>query len=289
MQLECLTPKTINEAISLVGKYQAKAKVIAGGTDLVIQLKNKLRNPDFLIDLTRIPSLRIIDLDEKRGLKIGALATVRTLETSPLIRSKYPLISQAAGQLGSVAIRNVATIGGNLCNASPSGELSQAMMALSATIRIIGPRGERELPIEDFFQGVGLTALANDEIMAGIEAPILSPNARGAYAKHSPRGSIDLAIVNVGILLTPSDTDQSCRDVRIALGAVASTPMRARKAELLLKGEKISPRLIERVAEQAADESDPRPDTLGSVEYKKEMVRVYVARLIGRLASQMVH
>jgi carbon-monoxide dehydrogenase medium subunit len=188
-----------------------------------------------------------------------------------------------------VAIRNVATIGGNLCNASPSGELSQAMMALSATIRIIGPRGERELPIEDFFQGVGLTALANDEIMAGIEAPILSPNARGAYAKHSPRGSIDLAIVNVGILLTPSDTDQSCRDVRIALGAVASTPMRARKAELLLKGEKISPRLIERVAEQAADESDPRPDTLGSVEYKKEMVRVYVARLIGRLASQMVH
>lgn len=287
MQLQYLSPGTVKDAVSLLNKYREKAKVIAGGTDLVIQIKNRVKNPEYLVDLTGVPSLNHIDFDARRGLRIGALTSVRALETSPEIKQKYPIIAQAASQLGSVAIRNVATIGGNLCNALPSAELSQAMMALSASTRIIGPQGERELPIEDFFKGVGLTALAANEILSEINIPALPPNTRGVYTKHSLRGSIDLAIVNVAVLLNLSDGGRVCQDIRIVLGAVAPTPIRARKAESILRGEKVNPGLIDRVAQQAADEAHPRAGSIrGSVEYKKEMVMVYTRRLINEAIAQ---
>lgn len=170
-----LEPKTTEEAISLLDKHGDKARVIAGGTDLLIQVRNKVINPKQVIDIGYISSLDYIDYDDNRGLRIGALTTIRALETSAMLQKRYPVISQAASQLGSFAIRNVATIGGNLCNAAPSAETAPALMALSASARIIGPNGEGIVPLEDFFTGPGTTVLEKGELLVEIQVPVLPP------------------------------------------------------------------------------------------------------------------
>lgn len=281
MGFHYIPPKSIKETLSMLSRYYGKTKVIAGGTDLLIQIKNKVTNPEYVVDITGIPELESVSYDENEGLRIGTLTTIRTLETSTEIHQRYPVISQAASQLGSVAIRNVATVGGNLCNASPSAEMAQALLALSARAKITGPSGERVVPLEDFFTGVGTTVLKPEELLVEIQVPPPLANTRARYHKHSTRGSIDLAIVNVAVVVTLEPGGKVCKDIRIALGAVAPTPMRARKAEEAMKGEQINEALINRTAQLASDEARPRPGSIrGSVEYKKEMVKVFTRRLI---------
>src|SRR5512139_3420095 len=159
MTFEYLEPESIEEALTILSQYQGKSKIIAGGTDLMLQMRNKAIRPEFVVDITRVPGLEYVTFDGQQGLRLGALTTIRALETSVELQRKYPVISQAASQLGSVAVRNVATVGGNLCNALPSAETSQVLVALSAQVRIIGPGGERTTPLEGFFTGVGMTRL----------------------------------------------------------------------------------------------------------------------------------
>jgi carbon-monoxide dehydrogenase medium subunit len=286
MRFEYLEPESIEETLAMLRRYYRKSKIIAGGTDLMLQVRYTQVKPEYVVDITRIPGLDYIAFDDQQGLRLGALTTIRALETSVELQKKYPIISQAASQLGSVAIRNVATVGGNLCNALPSAETSQALVALSAQVRIIGPGGERTIPLEGFFTGVGKTLLQPDELLLEILIPQLAPHTSGTYIKHSPRGPIDLAIVNITVLMTMEPDHKVCRDAKIVLGAVSPTPLRARKAENVLKGKRVDGALIDRAAQVASDEAHPRHGSIrGSFEYKKEMVRVLTGRAIREVTA----
>jgi len=282
-----LSPGNLSEAISLLAKYREEAKVIAGGTDLVVQMRRGVIKPKFVVDITGIPGLDYIRYDDTQGLRIGALTTIRVLEKSADLWQRYPIISQAACKLGSAAIRNVATVGGNLCNAMPIADTAQALLALSAKVRTLGPEGERVVPLEDFFTGVGKTSLKIGELLVEIQVPVPLPNTRGLYLKHLTRGSIDLPIVNVAVLVTLEPEDKVCKDIKIVLGSVASTPIRARKAEEIMRGKRIDDALIHRTAQVASDEAHPRPGSIrASVEYKREMVKVFTRQLIQEIVSQ---
>jgi len=280
MRFEYLEPESVEKVVSLLSKYGSEAKIIAGGTDLVAQMRDKAIKPGYVIDIGCIPGLDYIDYDKKQGLRIGALTSIRALEISAELRQRYPVISQAASQLGSVAIRNIGTIGGNLCNAAPSAETAPALIVLSATAKIVGPDGERVVALDDFFTGPGSTVLQNGELLVEIQVPLVPPNTKGVYLKHSIRSTIDLAIVNVAVVLTLESEYEVCKDIKLVLGAVAPTPMRTRKAEQILRGKKVDETLINETARVASDEVRPISDVRASAEYRKQMVEVLTRRAI---------
>lgn len=284
MRFNYLEPATVEEAVSLLSKYDGKARAIAGGTDLLVQIRGKTIKPEYVVDIGYIPGLDYINYDEKQGLSIGALATIRAIEKSDKLCRIYPVISQAAGLLGSVAIRNVATIGGNLCNAAPSADTAPPLIGLSARARIIGPGGERLVSLEDFFTGPGETVLKAGELLLEIQVPVPPPGTRGVYLKHG-RSAVDLATVGVAVVMA-LESGGVCRDVKIVLGAVAPTPMRAKKAEGVLRGKKVEPALVEEAAQVASGEAQPITDVRASAEYRKEMVKVFTRRAIGQITAK---
>jgi aerobic carbon-monoxide dehydrogenase medium subunit len=286
MRFEYLEPKTIEEAVSFLAGYDGKARVIAGGTDLMVQMREGRVSPEFVVDIGGIEGLDYIHYDEKQGLTIGALTPIRSLEVSPVLRQRLPILSQAAGQLGSVAIRNVGTIGGNLCNAAPSAETAPSLIALRAIARIVGPGGERKVPLEGFFTGPGTTTLGTGEMLVEIQVPLQPPHTRGIYLKHGTRGTIDLAMVGVAAVIPFEADGLTCGDVRIALGAVAPTPIRARSAEAILKGKKLDEGLIDRSAKAAVGESRCISDVRASAEYRREMVEVFTRRALKGLMDR---
>ena len=285
MRFEYLEPKNIKEAVSLLTKYNGKAKIIAGGTDLYVKIRNKTLKPEYLVDIEGIRGLDYIKCDNKDGLRIGALTKIRSLEKSSELLNKYPLTAQAASQLGSVAIRNVGTIGGNLCNAAPSAECAPALLCLSAKAKIVGPNGERVVPFEEFFIGPGITVLGKGEILTEIQIPVIKPHTKGVYLKHGLRGTVDPAIVGVAALATFESDGKRCQDIKLALGAVAPTPIRAKQAENLLWGKIIDEVLINSSAEAAAKESCCITDVRASEGYRKEMVRVFTRRALREIVS----
>jgi carbon-monoxide dehydrogenase medium subunit len=278
MYFTYLEPGTIEEAISSLTKYEGKAKVIAGGTDLLVQIRGNVLKPEYLVDIEYIPGLDYIKYDEKQGLSIGALTTIRTLERSTELQKKYPVISQAAHQMASVAIRNVGTLGGNLCNAAPSADTAPSLIGLEAKAKLIGPDGERMIALEDFFTGPGESVLKPGELLVEIQVPPVPGSSKSVYLKHSIRGSIDLAIV--GVAATVTMDGERCQDVRIVLGAVAPTPMKAKEAEKVLKDKKIDDDLIERASQAVLNECRPITDVRASAEYRREMVRVFTRRAL---------
>ena len=280
MKFEYLEPATIEEAISLLIKYNGRAKVIAGGTDLVPKMRKGQIRPQYVINMGFIPGLDYINYDEKQGLRIGALTTIRALEKSTELRQRYPVIPQAAGQLASTAIRNIATIGGNLCNAAPSSDMAPALIGLSATARIAGPDGDRTVRLEDFFTRPGATVLKAGELLTEIQVPVLPPRTGATYIKHGIRGSTDLAIVGVAAVITLELQGEVCQDARVVLGAVAPTPIRAPKAEELLRGKVITRAEIEEAGQVASVECQPISDVRASAEYRCEMVKVFIRRAI---------
>ncbi len=280
MRFEYIKAKTVKQAISLLSKYDGKAKLIAGGTDLVTQMRQKEIRPQYVIDISGIPGLNNIDYDNKHGLTIGALTTIRALEMSAELQRRYPIISQAASQMGSIAIRNMGTIGGNLCNAAPSAETAPSLIGLQAKVKIAGPNGERMVPLEDFFTGPGSTVLETGELMVELQVPKTLPRTRGIYLKHSIRGTVDLAIVGVAVIVTMDTASDICRDASIVLGAVAPTPMRARNAEAIIIGKKINDALINKSAQAASDEACPISDVRASAQYRKDMVKVFTRRAL---------
>jgi carbon-monoxide dehydrogenase medium subunit len=285
MQFECLEPATLEEAVSLLVEHDGKAtKVVAGGTDVVPGLGSKIKNLDYLIDIGGIAGLDYIHFDGQQGLRIGALTTIRSLENSREIQQKIPVISKAAGQLASIGVRNQATIGGNLCNAAPSADTAPALIGLSAKAKIFGPGGERLVPLEDFFTGPGKTVLGKGELLVEIQVSMPDPNTKGSYFKHMHRGSIDLAIVGVAAVGSFDSPTKQCKEIKIVLGAVAPTPIRAREAEKTLMNNKIDDALITECAEMAANEARPISDVRSSAEYRKEMIKVFTKRALKEIA-----
>jgi len=276
-----LAPETIDEALSLLFQYKGRAKVIAGGTDVVPKLKRReIRAPEYIIDLKGISGLDYIKYDADSGLSLGALVTIRAVETSPTIREKFSVLAQAAQSMASPQVRNRGTIAGNICNAVPSADSAPALLTLEARLKLIGQKGERMVEIEDFFTGPNQTALTDEEILQEIQIPSLPPHAKGIYLKLTPRRAMDLAIAGVAVVVIPEDG--VCTDIRIALGAVAPTPIRAKGAEGILRGQRFTEEVIEKAAQTAAEESQPIDDHRASGEYRREMVKVLTRRAINQ-------
>ncbi|MBS3907251.1 MAG: xanthine dehydrogenase family protein subunit M [Syntrophaceae bacterium] len=277
-KFDYLKPHTLEEALSLLSQYGDKARLIAGGTDAIVMNKQKKISPDVLISLQGIQGL---DQIESNGtFKIGALVTHRTIEQSERIKKRFPLLAEASSVLGSVQIRNVATLGGNLCTASPSAETAPSLLVYEAEVLLVSRMEERRLSLPSFFLGPGETALDKKEILKEIILPSPPPNSLGAYLKLGRRKSVDLSVVNVAVLLTLDPKTGICERARIALGAVAPTPLRAKETEKILEGNLLDERLIIRAGDWAKQECSPITDIRGSAEYRREMVAVLVAKAI---------
>jgi carbon-monoxide dehydrogenase medium subunit len=279
-KFEYFEPKTVEEACTIVSQSNGKAKIIAGGTDLLVQMKNREIVPGKIIGLKNIPGLKGIEYDVSRGLMVGPMTTLHEIETSSLVKEKFEILSQATSSMASIQIRNLGTIGGNICSAVPSADTAPPLMVLEARLELVSSKGKREVPIEKFFTGSSETILGHDEILTEILIPTPPSRGWGVYKKHSVRDASDLALVGVAVWIQLDPGSRKCEEIRIALGAVAPTPMRARKAEMLLRGKKVDDALIEQVAQETALECRPISDLRGSAEYRKEMVRVFAKKAL---------
>jgi carbon-monoxide dehydrogenase medium subunit len=283
-RFEYLAPKTMGEALSLLSRYKGRARVIAGGTDLLPKLKRReIKAPPYIIDLKKIRNLDYVKYGKRTGLSLGALATIQAVESSPIVREKFSVLFEAAESMASTQIRNRGTIAGNICNGVSSADTAPALLTLEAKLRLISHRGERIVNIGDFFTGPNETVVTAQEILKEIQVPNLPPFSKGRYLKLTPRRSMDLAIVGVAVIVIPEDG--ICKEIRIGLGAVAPTPMRAKRAEGILKGQRLSKDIIERVAQTAAEESRPIGDHRASAEYRREMVKILTSRAITQAIS----
>lgn len=284
-KFEYLVPTTIDEAISLLSSHKGEAQVIAGGTDLIHKMKRSEETPQYLVGLKNIPGLDYIDYDESQGLRFGPLVTIHTIEVSSLVRDRFPILAQAASTIGSAQIRNLGTIVGNLCSALPSADMAPGLIVLGATAKIASKKGERTIAVEDFFSGPSESVLAPDEMVVEVQVPNPPPHRGMVYIKHTIRAAMELAIVGVATLVTVQDGVYS--DAKIALGAVAPTPMRATKAESVLKGKPYSKKLVRQASEAASEEARPISDIRASAEYRKEMVRILTARALNKAKEEI--
>lgn len=277
-RFELSLPNSVEECLPLLAAHGANAKLLAGGTDLLPQLKNKVLWPARVIDLSGVRELRVLEGGNGQGLRIGAAVTARELELDARVRSRYPGLAESGALVGSVQVRNLATVGGNLCNAAPSADMAPPLVALDAEAVIAGPNGRRRVPLADFFVGVRKTVLAPDELLVEFQVPALPPGSGGCYLRHTPRRELDIAVVGVASELTLEGG--VCRKARIALAAVAPTPVRATAAEGALVGQRVTPELIERAAALAVEAARPISDQRGSAEFRRHLVRVLTRRTL---------
>jgi carbon-monoxide dehydrogenase medium subunit len=279
-RFEYFEPGTLDEAVALLGRFGGDASLLAGGTDLLVEIREHLRWPRQVVNIKKIPGMAALEYDDRTGLRFGALVTAREIEISSVVLAKYPGLAQAARELGSIQVRNRATIVGNICRASPSADTLPPLIADGATVRMIGPAGERTVPLEGFFTGPGKTVLAPGELVTEIAVPPPPPRTGKHYLKHGRRKAMELATVGVAVSVT-CDAD-TCRQIRIALGAVAPTPIRARQAEEALRGRTLDGATIEAAARIAMSECRPISNVRGSAEYRREMVGVLTQRAIAQ-------
>ncbi len=319
-KFDYFTPRTLEEACSLLSQHRGQARVIAGGTDLLVRMKQRVARPRYLVDIKSIPNLGYIEADDKRGLRIGAATTLHRLETSRLIRERFPTLAAAAGSVASTQIRHMGTIGGNIsletrcwyynqshrwrlsrppcfktggercyvvkggdrCYSLFSADTVVPLVALGAKIRTASSGGERVLALEELYTGTGepATRLQPDEIIAEVQIPSQPPHSGGAYLKHSLRGAIDFALVSAASVITVSPNNGACSEARIVLGAIASAPIRALKAEESLQGREISNDAIQQAAELATKEAGPIVYIAAPVDYKRRLLTVVVKQVI---------
>ena len=283
-EFEYFNPSTLSEAISILAQYNGSTKILAGGTDLLIQMKQRNLTPKYLIDIKRISELDYIKYDEDKGLKIGALVTHSSLVNSAVVLEKYSLLVEGSLAVGSVQTRNKGTIIGNICNASPSADTIPALIALGAALKLVSIEGERIVKVEKFFAGPFKTILKDTEIVTEIQVPKLPPNSGGTYLNLSKITAEDETLVGVGVVISIENlTNKICSNIRIGLGSVAPTPMRAKMAEKFLKGKRIEDIICEQAAEIAANESSPR----SRAEYRREMVKVIVKRALDKALKKV--
>ncbi len=271
-------PRSIEDCLKLLAERGPEAKLVAGGTDLLPQMKNGLIKPAAVIDLSGVADLRVLRREDGAGLRVGASVAAREIELDPYTRSTYPALAESGALVGSVQIRNLATVGGNLCNAAPSADMAPPLLALDAEAIIAGPRGRRRVPMADFFTGVRRTVLAPDELLVELIVPAPGPRSGGQYLRHTPRRELDIAVVGVASQITLSDG--VCRKARIALAAVAPTPIRATAAERALEGQPLTAQQIARAAQLAVEAARPISDQRGSADFRRHLVGVLTRRTL---------
>lgn len=279
---EYFEPTSIKEAVQLLRKYGTKARVCAGGVDLVARMRRRQVTPQYVISLLRIPRLDYIRSDEA-GLRFGALTTIRSIESSPVVEKSYVVLHEAVSQIASVQVKTMATVVGNLCVATPASDIAAAMYALGGRLKIVSPDSEKTISIEDFYVGVNQTTLKPDEIVTEVIVPSPAQQTGGAFLKLV-RTAADPAKVNVAVSVTL--TDSICREAKVVLGAVAPTIIRASRAEEALRDRKLEPVTVEKAARLAAQEAKPITDLRSTLEYRREMVRVLVTRAVEKALTR---
>ena len=278
MRFELLLPRSLPEALEMKKTHGEKAKVLAGGTDLLVLLKDRKLKAEVVMSLSGIRDLNFIRAEKGRGVTLGALATHSSVAASPVIRRQFPDLAEACFQVSCVQIQNLGTVGGNLCNASPAADAAPPLLLADAILILASTRGERSVSIHDFFLAPRQTVLKPDEILKEIFIPEVSGRRGATYLKLGRRRAMEIAIVGVGVAVHLNGSDQVASKCRIALGSVAPTPLRARKAEGILTGQEITDQLIEEAAEVAAKEASPISDIRGGAEYRLDMIRVLCRR-----------
>jgi carbon-monoxide dehydrogenase medium subunit len=277
-RFDLVLPNSLDDCLKILAERGPQAKLVAGGTDLLPQMKNGLLKPALVVDLSGISRIRQVQAGNGQGLRIGAVVTARELEVNPVVRGAYLSIAESAAMVGSLQVRNLATVGGNLCNAAPSADMAPPLIALEAQAVIAGPGGERRVPMADFFTGVRKTVLAPNELLVELVVPPPGAHSGGQYLRHTPRRELDIAVVGVASQLTMADG--RCTKARIALASVAPTPVRATAAERSLEGQAVTPETIERAATLAIEAAKPIDDQRGSIEFRKHLVRVLTRRTL---------
>ncbi len=300
-------PDSLKEALGLMAQYKDEAVFIAGGTDVMVQIEQRKLKPRALISLRNV-----VDLKRNEDTTIGAGVTLRELQKNPMIQEHFSALHDAACNLGSIQIRNVATIGGNICTAAPSADTACPLLVLDAKALLVSATGEREVDIDEFFVGPGKTVLRKGEILKEFKIRRFTENTGSVYIKHTRRAAMDLPIVGIAVRITLNRNDVKCRDAlcalepiskimgyfedeelkcedaRIAMGVVAPRPIRARHAEAALKGKVLSEKLIAEVSEIAVSEASPRDSVRGEAWYRSEMVKVLVKRGIMKAIERIV-
>ncbi len=274
-------PGTVKEATALLTKHGANGKVLAGGTDLVVQIKEQVKGmaPDYVVSLKNIKEVHQTRFTPRAGLVFGAGATIAQVLAAPGMREHYPALVEGAEIIGSLQIQNQATLAGNICNAAPSADSVPPLIAYGASVTVAGPRKTRTIPLEEFFAGPGKTVLAHNELLVSVHVPATGARTGCRYVRHTPRQQMDIAMVGVAALMQ-LDKAGRVADARIVLGAVAPTPIRARLAEDALRGQAPTEALIAEAAELAAAEERPISDTRGSAGYRRYITAILVKRML---------
>ena len=273
-----LEPTSVAEACALLKRHGSEAKVFAGGAHMTILMKQGLYQPKVLVNIKKIPELRGIKFDAAEGLIIGALVTHRELETSALVMEKLPVLCEAEREVANIRVRNMGTVGGNLASGEPLTDLAQIFIALDGQLKITGPSGQRTIPVEELFLDFYTTSLAEDEIITQVVLPLLPPRSGIEYIRFSSSSVVDKPAAGVAVRLTLDN--EMVQVARSVLGCVGSTPVRARKAEAMLIGAKVTPELAGEVGKLASQECSPTSDLRGSEWYKRAIVGTLVKRAL---------
>lgn len=277
-------PTTLKKAFSLMEKFGDEARVIAGGTSLIIMMRQRLLTPKVIISLSRIPKFDRITYNVRDGLKIGAGARHRDIELSAAVKKHYPLLHETFRKVAQPRIRNMGTIGGNLAAGDPLTDPGASLIALDANVTLTSSKGKRTLPLDEFFIDYYQTALVPGELLTEIHVP--PPQRSGwSHIKFTPRSIEDFA--TVGVAVTLKSNNGTCEDVRLGLNSVASTIVHAKKAEEVLRGKPITDAVLREMGEAASTECDPTDDNRGSAEYKRELIKVLVRRAVQEASQRL--
>ena len=283
---EYRTPKSLKEVHANLKEFGSDAKLVAGGTALIIMMKQRLVRPSCLISLRSVRGLNGIEL-QNGGLRIGGLATHRQLETSPLIRRRLRMLAETYHHVATLRVRNMATVGGGLAHADPNQDPPPSLIALGATLKATSANGSRVIPMDEFFKDYYETVLNPDEVITEVMVPKLPPNSGAAYIKFLPRTADDYATVSAAAVLTLDKSNKTIADVRIALGSVGVTPIRATAAEAVLRGQPLKTEAFAEAGEKAKEAVDPISDFRGSAGYKKDMAAVFVRRALEKALGDL--
>ncbi len=281
MKFDYFEPATVSEASTLLAQ-NPEARVIAGGTAVVLAIQNKLATPSALVSLARIPNLNYIRQDSE--LRLGALTTIRTAERDSTVRAYCPALARAYGVVGNVRVRNQATVGGNLAEADYASDPPTMLFALDARVKVESTNGTREIPLKELFLGILMTSLEPGEILTEIRVPALSASTRASYLRFTARSSESRPSANVAVVAN-LDREARVRELRVAVGAAVAKPERFEEVEAIARGEKLSANLAEKIAAEYARRIEPLDDKMESAWYRRELVRALVKRALDEVRN----
>jgi carbon-monoxide dehydrogenase medium subunit len=279
-EIDYAAPRTVSEAVALLNGKGDRARVLAGGTDLIVQLREHRRDLDLVVDVKHIPEVNELRLDLKQGMTIGAAVPCYRIYEDHDTSRVYPGMIDAVALIGGIQIQSRASVGGNLCNASPAADTIPALIAHQAVCLIAGPKGRREVPVENFCTGPGRTVLARGELLLSLRLPPPAHPFGAAYLRFIPRNEMDIAVAGVGVSLTLDPSRSRCTGARIALAAVAPTPLLVPDAGKALVDGALSEGLIEKAATVAQKAARPISDMRGEADYRRHLVKVLVKRAL---------